>query len=96
MQQHALTSEEDQLIDVIAARAWEHKDIRQAYRNRKITLHLDLANCHARLVPLRLADMAKAENFAEVLHDIVGIASHLERDTGKLRQPFHPRFAREA
>ena len=35
-----------------------------------------------------------ADNGSNMLHDVVGIAHHLDRKTGKLKDCFLPRFAR--
>src|SRR3546814_9284171 len=54
-------------------------------------LEMDLAACHANGNRLRLDDLAKADDF-NLLHDVVGIHRHLDRETGKLMDHFVPRF----
>src|SRR3546814_19495088 len=54
-------------------------------------LEMDLAECHANGNRLRLDDLAKADDF-NLLHDVVGIHRHLDRETGKLMDHFVPRF----
>ncbi len=54
---------------------------------------LDIAATHANGCPLRLRELlaAPAEH---LLHDVLGIARHLDRRTGELRDCFLPRFAK--
>lgn len=61
-------------------------------RNRRLNLAMDLAACHANGNPLRLADLAAADDF-NVMHDVGGISRHIDRDTGKLTGFFRPRFS---
>lgn len=53
---------------------------------------MDLDATHSNGCPLRLADLLNADDF-NFAHDISGISRHLDRDTGKLRDCFVPRFA---
>lgn len=65
-------------------------------RNRRINLMMDLTACHLNGNPLRLADLAQADDF-NVIHDVGGISKHIDHDTGKLTDCFLPRFSqREA
>jgi len=52
---------------------------------------MDLAACHLYAYPLDLRAMSHGDPF-DVAHDIVGIARHLDRSTGKLSGCFCPRF----
>lgn len=54
---------------------------------------MDLTAVHANGCPLRLAKLCEADDF-NFLHDMYGIARHLDRDTGKLGGCFVPRFAK--
>lgn len=56
------------------------------------TVMMDLTAVHANGNPLRLKDM-EAADITELAHDIYGIARHLDRDTGKLKDCFSPRFS---
>jgi hypothetical protein len=58
----------------------------------KITMHgVALVMITHRHCPLRLADLLAAEDH-DFVHDIVGIAKHIDWDTGKLGGAFLPRF----
>lgn len=54
---------------------------------------MDLCACHANGNPLRLADLLAADDL-NFTHDITGIARHMDRETGQLRDLFSPRFSR--
>lgn len=58
----------------------------------QISIEMDITATHANGMPLNLQALLVADdvNFA---HDIGGIARHLDRQTGKLRDNFRPRFA---
>lgn len=53
---------------------------------------LDIEMTHCNGTPL---DLEKLRDFryADFWHDIGGIQQHLDRETGKLKAPFHPRCA---
>jgi len=53
---------------------------------------MDITATHLNGCPLRLKDLLFAESF-DFIHDIEGICRHLDRDTGKLRNHFTPRYA---
>lgn len=59
----------------------------------RMDLEMDIEAVHANGTPLRLAELlgADAFNFA---HDVVGIQNRIDRNTGKLRDHFLPRYAR--
>lgn len=59
----------------------------------KLDLTMDLAACHANGRPLRLADLAAADDF-NLAHDVFGIHRHLNRESGALGGCFVPRFAK--
>src|SRR5262245_27277795 len=84
------TPEEHKLITEIAARA-----VRVATRMKRrvdqIDLMMDLSACHANGCPLKLKELADADEF-NFIHDIFGIQRHLDRKTGKLTGFFSPRF----
>ena len=58
-----------------------------------LDLKMDLGATHL-VYPLRLDEMAETEDKFSLLHDVVGIAAHLNRETGELEHHFVPRFAR--
>jgi hypothetical protein len=53
---------------------------------------ISLAVCHANGCPLRLADLAEADDF-NLIHDVSGIGNCISRSTGKIDGLFRPRFA---
>lgn len=53
---------------------------------------MDVSAVHLNGCPLRLEELAEAENF-HFAHDVVGILRHLDRETGQLRDCFVPRYA---
>lgn len=58
-------------------------------------MQMDLIATHANGCPLDFARLLKADDF-NLLHDVLGIERHLDRDTGQLLHCFLPRFARKA
>ena len=80
--------EEHALISQVARRGYAMFPFHTDYQ----TLVMDITAAHID-VPMRLDELleADAENFA---HDIGGIVRHIDRDTGKLKDCFVPRFAR--
>ena len=58
----------------------------------RLSLVMDLEATHAVCCPLRLNDLLNATD-SDFVHDIVGIHSHLDRDTGELSGCFVPRYA---
>jgi len=78
-----------ELIRRIVARAIREGVIAKKY---SVDIEMDLRAVHLNDVPLRLVDMLQAKPF-DLDHDILGINRHLDRETGKLRSCFLPRFA---
>jgi hypothetical protein len=58
-----------------------------------IACRMDLTACHANGCPLDLERLAGADDF-NLIHDVLGIAGHIDRDTGELDRRFLPRFAK--
>ena len=56
------------------------------------SLLMDLDACHSNGAPLDLVKLAAARD-SDLLHDVGGIRSHLDRETGQLRDLFSPRCA---
>ena len=59
------------------------------------TMIIDLQECHKRNMPLDFERLLGADDF-NFLHDVSGIARHMNRDTGMLENCFRPRFAKRA
>jgi len=56
------------------------------------TTEMDIEYCHTCGNPLDLARMAVGGDY-DLMHDVIGIANHIDRDTGKLADCFLPRFS---
>lgn len=79
-------------IETILNRAQALGALRDAdHRN---STHMDIVATHANGTPLRFRALAEADDF-NLLHDLVGIAEHIDRRTGKLTGHFRPRYARK-
>lgn len=85
------TTEEYRTIDKIVARIFNKKD--QEIYEGKTVASMDLMATNANGCPLDLKKLLKADDF-NFLHDIAGIAKHLDRTTGKLQNLFVPRCAK--
>jgi hypothetical protein len=83
------TSEEFALLVQVAKRV--QADLKDHPDSRR-TVVMDLNACHSNGCPLDFKGLlnASATDFA---HDIYGIRSHVNRETGKLEGFFTPRFA---
>lgn len=62
-------------------------------RYSRITLIMDLCACHNHATPLDFKRLSEADGL-NFNHDIAGIARHMDRETGQLRDCFVPRFAK--
>lgn len=58
-----------------------------------LSVEMDITACHLNGCPLRLGALLEAEA-ASFAHDVGGIIANLDRETGRLRNHFQPRFAR--
>lgn len=87
-----VTAEEKALIATIVDRAADIiKEIGAAQMD-KLEVKMSLTACHANGCPLRLADLAEADDF-NLFHDVAGIHNCISRETGKIEGHFRPRFA---
>lgn len=74
---------------------WIHSIAMKAARKFKIDLleiEMDITACHANGNPLRLRKLLVAKPF-DFTHDVLGIRQHLDRNTGKLKDNFLPRYS---
>lgn len=78
------------LIDRIVERA-EELCLAHGHTLDHLSTTMDLTAVHANGCPLDLTALAAADNF-NLMHDVGGIARHLDRETGKLRDFFRPRY----
>jgi len=84
-----VTKEETVLINKIVKRACKSfpKNIKDG-----MSLDMDISATHISC-PLRLTDLLAADKF-NFAHDVFGIMSHINRETGNLEHCFVPRFAK--
>jgi hypothetical protein len=80
------------LIDDIIARA-AVLEITHKWTYSRKRLQLDLTATHLNGCPLDLHKLLQFDDF-NFTHDITGIARHLDRTTGELRDCFVPRCAK--
>lgn len=62
------------------------------WKGNRMTTVMDLTACHLNGCPLDLQRMKTAPDYS-VIHDVAGIARHIDRETGKLRDHFSPHCA---
>jgi len=62
------------------------------YSVDRLTVCMDLTACHTQGCPLNLEGLLTAST-ADLVHDVVGIITHIDRKTGKLQNKFFPRYA---
>jgi hypothetical protein len=63
------------------------------YPDKQSILLMDLQACHGNGCPLDLEGMMHADRL-DLMHDVLGIRRHINRDTGKLEGCFEPRYAK--
>lgn len=86
------SKEETILIHEIAKRAV--KDYARAgVKLDFIDTSMDITACHLNGNPLDLEKLLKADPF-NFAHDITGIARHIDRETGQLKDCFLPRCSK--
>jgi hypothetical protein len=81
-----VSAEEAVTIRQIAQRA------HRAFAYDLLHTQMDLTATHRNGNPLRLDDLLAADKF-NFAHDVGGIARHLDRETGRLRNHFTPRYS---
>jgi len=82
------------LIECIVDRGMTLEWSRNSYESRR-DMQMDVTAVHLNGNPLRLADLAKSDDF-NFAHDMSGICNCLDRSTGKLTKNFSPRFSRRS
>ena len=88
-----VTEQERDLIDQIVNRVLKLRaDDDAAPSHARLMFRMDLTACHANGTPLDLEKLRAADDFT-LVHDVVGIARHLDRTTGQLTGCFLPRCA---
>lgn len=65
----------------------------EGIKRKTMDIQLDMVVTHCNGNPLKLRALLEADEF-NFMHDVGGIAKHLDRKTGKLLDCFSPRFSR--
>jgi hypothetical protein len=88
------TSKDDfELIDATVTRAFnDYSEQLYMAQISRMTTMMDLIACHNHACPLDLEALSMACTF-DFTHDVFGIISHIDRDTGQLTRSFVPRYA---
>lgn len=84
------TPAEAKLISKIADRAIEIVGKISGATPDKLDIQMDLSAAHSNGCPIDFKKLLAADDF-NLLHDVSGIGSHLNRKTGKLMNHFSPR-----
>lgn len=79
-------------ISDIVHRAAQIMDAATGLKADKTELEMDITACHLNGCTLDLGRLMAADDF-NLLHDVVGINRHINRDTAQLDNCFRPRFA---
>ena len=58
----------------------------------QFTLMMDITATHCNGNPLKLFALKEAEDF-DFYHDVFGIVNNIDRETGKLKNCFSPRYS---
>ncbi len=88
-----VTKEESQQIIDIMLRAASLMNFERRGASR-MEVVMDLTVCHCLGCPLDLGGLLKA-NCGDLVHDVSGIMTHINRESGLLEDCFTPRYARE-
>ena len=91
----ACSNQEKQLISHVAEK------IIALFQKNKYPFYFDLLDvkmyltaCHLNGCPLRLEDMLTSKDEDSLLHDIMGIARHMDKHTGTLQNCFFPHYSK--
>lgn len=87
-----ISKEDDALIRAIVERAKQDGAERGSIVPA-LELQMDLTACHLNGCPLELERLLKFDSF-DFWHDIAGIRSHIDRDTGQITKSFLPRSSK--
>lgn len=79
--------EDTKTINKIAVRA------EKLLGKKQIDTMMDITACHLNGKELRLNDLLESDDF-NFTHDILGIACHINTNTGNLSNHFRPRFSK--
>ena len=87
------TKKDRMLISQIAKRFVEYMHKEHNLHPDLDDINMDIAAVHLNDCKLRLKELLEADQF-NFNHDMFGIREHLNRETGKLKNCFLPRFAK--
>ena len=85
-----VTQKDSKIISEIVKRGFG--EVKNIYADT-LAMEMDIIAVHLNDCKLKLQELLMADDF-NFYHDIFGIASNLDRDTGKLKNCFLPRFTR--
>jgi len=85
-----VTKSDLNIIHEIAKRAVDIAE-KGGYKIDYMTMEMDITACHISN-PLRLNELLSANN-GDFGHDVFGIRKYIDRDTGKLKDCFSPRYS---
>lgn len=83
------------IVERAQANGWAKGKASRLHWYEPVTMEMDLLATHANGCRMDFAAMLAAKDF-DFLHDVAGIARHIDRRTGKLGDCFMPRFHRRA
>lgn len=86
------TKEENKMINKIVDRFFTFEELKNSNIPRTVVM-MDLTACHLNGCPLKLEELLNADDF-NFIHDVFGIGDNIDRDTGKLKNHFLPRFSK--
>lgn len=89
-EKRAKSTKEFHLILSIVNRGWEK--MKENYKD-KLSMIMDIEYAH-KDCPLKLQELFDADDM-NFYHDIIGIGNNIDRATGKLKNCFVPRFAKQ-
>lgn len=84
--------EDAALIEKIVARACTQALSAAGITLDRLKTTMGITACHLNGTPLRLQAWLDSDEF-NFAHDVVGIVNNMDRNTGKLRGHFLPRFS---
>lgn len=87
------TKEEMTMIRKIASKAQKLYKKHHGETLDLMSLEMDLDATNSNGCPMDFAKLLAADNF-NLMHDVIGIANHIDRSTGELKNCFLPRCSK--
>jgi hypothetical protein len=88
------TRDELELIHKIAKRAQKLYKKLHGKKLDLVSMEMDLDATHSNGCPMNFEKLLAADDF-NLLHDVIGISNHIDRNTGELTGHFLPRCSKE-